>query len=234
MKFYINSARVTCFRVFPGLVLLSALLGFQSYQPEQASGGDGIKAIVSPDFAYASRRGTWRVSMVLETDPIVVGGGIKVRFVKGFKHATSSKNYVQVETSNKLADLQITQRIGNDSQVPWDWDSDADVVTALVQKNSLSRGDSIHMIFGTNAPKGWVRAPQAAFTDSILIACDFEGDGIYYELAQKPAVTVLPGPSYRLTGTLPSIIAIDKPAKLNIVVIDEYSNPQAHSVVQLI
>ncbi|MDZ7301494.1 MAG: DUF3604 domain-containing protein [candidate division KSB1 bacterium] len=189
----------------------------------------GIRALVTPAVASVRTPGTWRVSLIVEADRMAVGGGVKVRFGRGFNKIQNTNpelaGYVEANTSNSKASVTIAYiKWMKDPQVPWEWDNNAWVVTALVEQQALSRGDTIHLVFGANPPKGRLLPSPTAYVDTILVAYDLDGSGNYLEVAQKPVIEIRPLAPYRLYGYLPTSSQIDTPATLKIVVRDYYDN----------
>ncbi|MDZ7290454.1 MAG: DUF3604 domain-containing protein [candidate division KSB1 bacterium] len=216
---------VILFHMIAGVIFLICPLGLIMAQTKKQQ---AMMTIISPQTAMVRTPGTWRLSFVIQADSMAIGGGLKIRFVKGFSQVQNedpnSPNYVTVSTSNPRATVSITSIDQRDRQVPWDWDRNAWVVTAMVGQRALSRGDTIHVVYGANPPKGRLMASPTAFVDTVLVAYDLEASGIYRELAQKPLIAILPRAPYRLRGYLPTTSQVGMPAILKIVVRDEYDN----------
>tara|TARA_B100000315_G_scaffold260825_1_gene325913 strand:+ start:3776 stop:7198 length:3423 start_codon:yes stop_codon:yes gene_type:complete len=220
------------------IVKLYNLMGKQGEVSEYRDRAKQIKmggrATVFPQTATVGQAGTWNVSFILESDSMAVGGAIKVRFVKGFKtfydydrlqHSDPAvSGYVEAATSNVNARVAITEITGTDGTVPWDWDRNVWVVTARLQDNTLSRGDTITVVFGGGSESGKITAELSAFVDSILIAYDLFGKGFYREVLPRPLLRILPGTPNKIACYLPSTISSGKPQDFRIVVLDEYHN----------
>jgi hypothetical protein len=214
--------------IFWGTPLLLLLIGEFALCQSEKKVSLPVRAATSPQTATVNSAGTWQVAIILDADSMAVGGGVKVGFVKGFSSIQNtnldSLGHVEARCSNPLSTVQVTQVRNDDLQVPWDWDRNSWVVTALVQKRALQRGDTIYVVFGGNHQGKKYYAPKTAFVDSICIACDLDGTGIYRELAPKPVLEILPGPPHQLTALLPSTIALSMPAELKILVLDGHEN----------
>src|SRR5262245_40493378 len=74
-----------------------------------------VRVLLSPDVVTTGMPGTYRVSFVIDEDSLAAGGGIKIRFVKGFARPQTSDpdsaGYVTAQVSNPAAGLAVTQII---------------------------------------------------------------------------------------------------------------------------
>ncbi|MCI0693000.1 DUF3604 domain-containing protein [candidate division KSB1 bacterium] len=227
-RFYSRMKMFVWFHFVGSLTFFATFLGlaFEEWQPRSVA--DEMLASISPAFAVVRSAGTWKLSCVIQADSMAVGGGVKVRFIKGFSSLQYTdpnlRNYVSAGTSRPRTTIAITSLELTDAQVPWDWDRNGWVVTAQIHQNALYNGDTIQITFGANPPKGRLVAPPSAFIDTVLVAYDMTGNGIYRELRQRPALEIVSQSAYRLAGYLPSTTTVSAPVTLKIVVLDEYDN----------
>ena len=77
------------------------------------AGAPRVRVLLSPEITTSGMPGTYRVSFVIDEDSLSAGGGVKVRFVKGFIRPQTTNpyyaGYVTAQTSNPAAVLVITQ-----------------------------------------------------------------------------------------------------------------------------
>jgi hypothetical protein len=188
-RFYSRMKMFVWFHFVGSLTFFATFLGlaFEEWQPQPAA--DEMLASISPTFAVVRSAGTWKLSCVIQADSMAVGGGVKVRFIKGFgRHQNidpNLPNYVSAGTSRPGATIAITSLALTDAKVPWDWDRNGWVVTTQISQSALHKGDTIQITFGANPPDGRLVAPLSAFTDTVLVAYDMAGNGIYRELRQR-------------------------------------------------
>ncbi|MDZ7344500.1 MAG: DUF3604 domain-containing protein [candidate division KSB1 bacterium] len=190
-----------------------------------------VRAIVSPQTAVVSMPGLWRVSFIIDADSMAVGGGVKVGFIKGFsalentdQDSVGRVGRVEANCSNVRSTVRITQIRNDDPQVPWDWDRNFWVVTARIQQRAVLKGDTIHLVFGGTQPGEKYYAPKTAFVDSICVAYDLTGRGVYRELTPKPVLEILSGPPHQLSAILPSTARVGEAVTLQLIVLDAHEN----------
>ncbi|MGH7493270.1 MAG: DUF3604 domain-containing protein [bacterium] len=187
-----------------------------------------VRVLLSPEITTSGIPGTYRVSFVIDEDSLSAGGGFKVRFVKGFTKPQTSNpyyaGYVTAQASNPGAVLAITQIVEDDSAIAWPVDRNAWVLTAIVGRQALVRGDTVHITYGANPEQGVMPGLVSAFTDTVRVACDFHGRGNYEEIGPAPVLTILPGPPRWLAAYLPSRVPTDEPANLKLACLDAQGN----------
>jgi hypothetical protein len=215
-------------RLVSGLVFLTTFLGLTFWQRDATSEQENVGAVLSPSVAWVRTPGTWRLSFVVRSDSMAVSGGVKIRFIRGFHRIQNDDanlpNFVSATTSSLRGSVAIPAISQADPQVPWEWDRNGWVLTVLVQENALYRGDTIYVNFGANPPLGRLTPSPTAYADSVLVAYDLEGRGVYRQMPQRPMIEILPRPPYRVAGFLPTTISSGAYVPLKIVVWDEYDN----------
>jgi hypothetical protein len=223
-----GSKPLTWFHFWGGLCFLVALLSLAFTGHRAMPATEEGEAIISPSTAVVHTRGTWRLSFIVKADSMAVGGGVKIRFIKGFHtiqiNDPNLPNYVSARTSNPQAKVVISSLSQTDPQVKWDWDRNGWVVTALVRERALNKGDTIQVVFGANPPQGRIVPPPSTFIDTVKVAYDPDGSGIYREVVREPTLEIVPASPKQLVGYLPSTITAGAPAKLKIVALDYYDN----------
>lgn len=186
------------------------------------------RVLVTPITVGVREPVTWELKFELRELQMSVGGGIKVRFAKGFfPHAPQSAEpgapgYVSATTSSSSARVAVTQVSQTDAAVDWDMDRNAYVVTVLVLDAPLEMGESITLTYGSDPPID--AAPAAAYSDQIFIACDRLGKGVYTELRQRPRVKSVPRSASYLAGYMPSTAVVGEPVTATIMAMDRFEN----------
>ncbi|MDZ7266539.1 MAG: DUF3604 domain-containing protein [candidate division KSB1 bacterium] len=212
-------------RFCAALLLLAVWIGLST---TGRSGGPDFTATVEPTTAIAKSRDTWTVRLRVETDSVRTGATIKCRFIKGFGEPQNSdslrRNYVAVRTTNPGARVAITSLERSDAALVWDWDRNAWIVTVKVTAGSLRRGDMIELIYGANRPHGRMSAPPSAFVDTMNIAYDLNGSGVFQEILSPPVLHVKPGMPHQLAAYLPSQAVVGEAIRLRVVILDEEFN----------
>ncbi len=217
--------RVWLVRAVFGAAFMLALWGGA---PRTSNIAMPMQTTLAPNTVLAGAKTTLQVTFIVASERIEIGGGVKVRLPKGFgalqADDANAANYVTARTSNRQARITITQSSRVDEQVNWGAENNAWVLTALVQEQALVRGDTLQFTLGANAPLGQLKAPYSNFTDSVRVACDPAGNGIYFDLMPAPRLTIATRAPYRLAGYLPSTISASTPTHLKLVVLDELNN----------
>lgn len=186
-----------------------------------------MRVALFPASTMAGTAGTYRLSFILDDESMAAGGGVKIRFVKGFGKPQAndpvSPGYATAAASNPGTTVRITQILEDDPAVSWPVDRNAWVLTAIVAGNALRRGDTLHVVLGAS-PQGLLPGPGSAFIDTVRVACDLSGNGGYQEIYPPPVLTILPEAPYRLSAHLPSRVAAGEIADLKIAVLDVRGN----------
>ncbi len=207
------------------VALLPLLWSGATQEPRTQS---AMTVTLAPSRVIAGAKATVQVNFIVASDSIKIGGGVKVRLPKGFgapqNAEANAANYMTARTSQQRAQIAFTQISRVDPQVQWGAENNAWVVTALVQEHALARGDTVQITFGANAPEGQMKAPFSNFSDSVRVACDPNGSGIYDDLAPAPILTITTRAPYRLAGYLPSTLTAGAPTNLKLVALDELNN----------
>ncbi len=223
-------------RALFGLVLLP-LLWSGATQEHRTQGA--MNVVLAPNTVTAGSKATMHVSFIVAVDSIQINGGVKVRLPKGFAQPQSfdsnAANFVAARVSNPKATAMLTQISRVDPQVQWSAENNAWTVTAVVKDHVLYRGDTLQITFGANPPAGEIKAPYSNYSDSIRVACDPNGNGVYTDMAPAPVLTVETRAPYRLAAYLSSSIPVGMPTALKLVVLDEMNNLAAAftGIVQL-
>lgn len=212
-------------RALFGLALLPLLWSSATQvQHTQAA----MHVVLAPNVVPAGAKATMRVSFIVASDSVKIDGGVKVRLPKGFAQPQSldsnAANYVAARVSNPKTQVVLTQISRVDPQVQWSAENNAWTVTAVVKNHVLYRGDTLQIIFGANPPAGEIKAPYSNCSDSIRVACDPSGNGVYNDIAPAPVLTVQTLAPYRLAAYLPSSIAAGTQTPLKLVALDELNN----------
>jgi hypothetical protein len=198
--------------------------GSQESEPPIADG----RASVTPKTVGVRDPATWQLMFELRDRDMLVGGGIKVRFAKGFfpnapqPLEPGSPGYVSATTSSSSARVAVSQVSQDDAAVPWDVDINAYVVSVLVQDAPLEAGETITLTFGSDPPID--AAPAAAYSDEIFIAYDRLGTGSYTEIRQRPLVTSVASSASKLAGYLPSTAAVGETVTATFIALDKFHN----------
>lgn len=210
------------------LCLLIAFCPFFLY-PAPVHGQESpppLRVLVTPDTAVANKKGTWRVSFVLQEGNMLTGGRVKARFPKGFTKAQrlypDGLGYVDAATSNPSATVVIQKVATKDNDNAWEWNPQGVIVTALLDQGTLVPGDTLHIIFGAGPEQSL--APRSAFTIPIEVAYDLEDSGVFTDLLPFPKLTVLPGAAYRLLCFVHATAQVGDIVPLRIAVVDEFYN----------
>ncbi len=219
------SSRIATFRMSAFLLFMSVMaalaLRLRADFPR-------VHTLLSPSTTTTLLPGAYRVSFIIDEDGMAAGGGIKVRFVKGFAQPQTSNpffaGYVTAQVSNPAAAIAITQILEDDPAIAWPVDRNAWVLTAMVSRQALVRGDTIHITYGANPVGGLMPGLATAFTDTVLVACDLQGQGNYQEIFPAPLLTILPGKPRWLAAYLPSRLQTGAPANLKIACLDAQGN----------
>lgn len=204
---------------------MMALTGNESNRAPQ------VEVVVSPAFTGVDTLAAYRVSFVVTQDSIAPGGGIKIRFMRGFGRFEKPQNlnpdsggYVDVRATRPGAKMQITQIKKIDWQVPWSVHNHGWVITAVLQERALYEGDSIHVHYGSENSAGQFRAPRSPFIDTIFVALAPAGNKKFREITPMPTFEVRRGAPFRLVGYLPSNASTNVPVPLRLVVLDKNDN----------
>jgi len=210
------------------LLLLAGCGGGNEGSQEGELPNADARASVTPETVGVSDPVTWQLTFELGAGEMLVGGGIKVRFAKGFfpnapqTTEPDAAGYVSVTTSSLSARVAVSQVSQDDASVPWDVDRNAYVVSVLVQDAPLEKGETITLIYGSDPPID--AAPRAVYSDEIFLAYDRLGTGIYSELQQRPLVTTVPRSASRLVGYIPSTAVVGEPVTATIIALDQFDN----------
>lgn len=215
-------------------------LGIGFLHGQQAGG----IATVDPTVARAHEPGSWQVVYVPGPAGIRVNGGIKIRMPKGFgREGANLVSYLPFQINDSLsrgyvsgtctrADVRVNlSATKTDPAINWDWDRVSLTLTAKPVWNAMSAdpivvrgGDSLIIEFGANAPFGSAFAPYTAFLDSVWVAADDNGDGVYADVYPRPLIETLPGDPHRLVCVAQTTQQVGVPFPLHLLVLDEYEN----------
>lgn len=213
------------FHALGGLLVIGTLLGLSLHEPQNSA---GMQTFVVPNTVTVRMPATIGLTFILQGEGMAPGGGLKIRLPKGFDRPQTASadlpNYVTVRTSRPAAKMAVTGIDRLDEQVPWPIDNNAWVLTALLSESALMPRDTIHVIFGNSTSSGRLNPPSSNYSDTVLVACDFKGEGIYQTLTPGPIIIIQPRAAYRLEAFLPSTVAPGQRADLKINVLDEYNN----------
>ncbi len=187
-----------------------------------------MNVVLAPNAVVAGSKATISVSFVVAVDSIKINGGVKARLPKGFAQPqsldSSAANFVAARVSRQQAKALIAQISRIDPKVQWSVENNAWIVTALVKDRALQRGDTLHVIFGANPPAGEIKAPYSNYSDTVRVACDANGSGVYHDIAPAPILTVATRAPYRLAAYLPSSITAGTRTTLKLAALDEWNN----------
>jgi len=221
-------------RLGAGLLLLTLWIGFSN---TGRGGRSDFTASVAPATATVRTHGTWTVRLLVEADSVSAGATIKYRFIKGFGEPqivdSLKQNFVAVRSSSASAQVMITSMERSDAALTWDWDRNAWIITVKVVAGVLRRGETIDLIYGANPPYGTMSAPPSAFVDTMSIAYDLTGSGVFQEVLAPPALRVTPGQPQQIAAYLPSQIMVGEPARLRVVILDENFNLASEATAKL-
>lgn len=198
----------------------------------EMNGQDGSgHVVVYPDTAIVGIRGEWLVKYIVTSDSLVKGGGIKVRFVKGFSAPQStnpdSHGYVFTWTSASSVKSEIHSISRTDSMLPWQWERNVWNVNVRITNGLLLRGDTIYLQYG-KFPNSMILPPYSVFEDSVLVASDTDADGVYREIGISPTIKVRPRRPYRIGVIAPSQAVLGVPIEISIICYDVFYNRQPH------
>lgn len=220
-----GSHRIWLLRAVFGLALLFALWG---NAPRTAQVAMPMQVTLAPQTVQAGAKTTLQVNFIVTSARLEIGGGVKVRLPKGFGALQAvdagAANYVTARASNEQAKIALLPSSRVDEQVHWGAENNAWVLTALVQEQALAAGDTLQLTFGANAPLGQMKAPYSNFTDSLRVACDPAGNGIYFDLMPAPRLTIVTRAPHRIAGYLPSNSTAGATASLKLVALDDLNN----------
>jgi hypothetical protein len=226
------------------LLLTLGLLGAMLIVTSAVHGGDSRSedrgsAAVLPGSA---RVVTWTTQQVVYTTGsvgVAVGGGLKVQLPKswisssdaGLSLDPSQAAYVTAVASSPAAHLLlgVVHAAIDGRRDTLDWTA---VVT--VTGASLAQGDVITCTFGDTSGGGQgLHAPLKADVETVRVAVDPAGDGVFALLDDLPEIEAVAGAPFRLLVAAPSQVTLGVPFRLALVAQDSSSNatPTYHGTV---
>jgi hypothetical protein len=198
------------------LIVISLLLGFSNYKFD----GEG-KATITPQEVTLLEKGEYTIRFTVGEHGINVGGGIKTHFPKRWKPQKkdpTKNNFLKTNLSRKESGYKI--RIKNrDDFLDGQHERNAYTITVTITQKPLIKGDIISLTVLRKKSRD-----SSAYTETLPVASDTNGDGNFEQIENFPQITIQPGPSQKIYVTVPTIQQAGKEFYLRIAVLDWFNN----------
>ena len=205
------------------------------------------KLKVAPDTGVAGEFGTWAVTYQVGQEPIRTGGGIRIQFPiewhagirnSGIRIQTtepSDLNYISAHCTRagvKLltsVELQSTTTLVKGmriSNLTGQRGYFVEVVRVVVTSGELQTGDTLAVVYGdtSKGSPGMRAGLLKSAGDPVVAALDTRGNGQFHLLAERPKLTLRPGPPSEMLVTATSQLVAGKPAVLHVALLDQVAN----------